>query len=192
MTSTPAPSAPAPSNILVLVGSAKRGFNDALARAATAFLEERGHTVTRYNDLAQLPHYDETLDGPGVHQKVDEFRAAVEASDALLLVTPEYNGGPSTLIKNAIDVASRPRGDASISGKPVAAIGATPSPGGTAHARAALQLGARIAGAAPLELTYGVASAHTRLGDAGYDAEVLAEVHGVLEELVRLAQPTDD
>ena len=50
--------------------------------------------------------------------------SASTASDALLFATPEYNRGPSGVLKNAIDWASRDRGPGSLAGKPVTMIGA--------------------------------------------------------------------
>lgn len=175
-------------NILILVGSQRQGFNAALARAV---LEEcPPAAITRlFDGLARLPHFHEGLDADGVDATVDALRAAVRDSDALLLVTPEYNGGPSSLIKNALDVISRPRGSAAIDQKPVAVIGATPSPGATASARAGLRLGVQRAGGRLVEATMGVGRAHEHLSDDSYGPEVRAELAGVLAELVAAAQP---
>lgn len=173
-------------HILILVGSERLGFNDALATAAARLLREHA-TVERYGALAQLPHFHEELDASGLHATVDDFRDAVRKSDALLLITPEYNGGPSSLIKNALDVASRPRTDAAIQGKPVAVIGATPSPGMTAGAREALLRGLQVAGAEPLEASFGIGQAYRHLGEQGYDQEVLVQLQHVVKTLVRAA-----
>jgi chromate reductase len=54
------------------------------------------------------------------------FRSAVSDSDALLFVTPEYNRTVPALIKNAVDVASRPYGKSCFTGKPAAVISASP------------------------------------------------------------------
>lgn len=175
------------SHVLVLVGSANAGFNTALADAATTFLTDGGHTVTRYPSLCDLPHYHQGFDGPGVNATVDDFRAAVGASDAVLFVTPEYNGGPSSLIKNALDAASRPRLEGVIHGKPAAVIGASPSPGGTAGAREGLQEGLRRSGAAPLGTSFGVAKAHEHLGDGGYSTQVLEKLYALLSELASVS-----
>jgi len=66
------------------------------------------------------------------------FRDAIKASDAVLFITPEYNRGPSGVLKNAIDVASRPYGQSAFKGKPTGIIASSPGPlGGIA---AAMQL----------------------------------------------------
>lgn len=63
------------------------------------------------------------------------FRDRIKASDAVILVTPEYNRSVSGVLKNAIDVASRPYGQSSFLGKPVGIIGNSPGPlGGLAAA----------------------------------------------------------
>lgn len=115
--------------LLILAGSQRPdGFNHALARAAEALLAPGWRAVT-FDALALLPHLREDLDEPGQDTTLDRFRDEVRRSDAILFVTPEYNGRPPSLIKNALDHASRPRRDAPIAGKPAAVIGATPTAG---------------------------------------------------------------
>lgn len=175
-------------HVLVLVGSERQGFNAALAATAISLLPA-GATAQVVDDLGSLPHYREELDASGVNATVDSFRELVKGADALLLVTPEYNGGPSSLIKNALDVASRPQEGAAIRGKPVAVVGATPSPGGTAGARDVLRRGVPIAGGKLVEATMGVARAYQYLGPDGYAPEVQSELQGVLNDLVRATEP---
>src|SRR5699024_6932202 len=115
-------------------------------------------------------------------------RQAVRDSDAVLFVTPEYNGGPPSLMKNALDHASRPRDEIPIAGRPAAVIGATPSPGETRGARESLLRGFAVAGAEPVEATYGIGSAFKHFAPEGYDAEVTAGVADVVSALLsRLA-----
>jgi NAD(P)H-dependent FMN reductase len=66
---------------------------------------------------------NEDVDRPGAVAAADRLRAEVQSADALLLVTPEYNGTMSAALKNAIDWISRPFGAGAITGKPVAVIG---------------------------------------------------------------------
>jgi len=58
------------------------------------------------------------------------FRETIQGSDAVLFVTPEYNRGTSGVLKNAIDVGSRPYGKSSFLGKPVGIVGNSPGPQG--------------------------------------------------------------
>ena len=113
-------------NVLVLVGSLRAGStNQQLADAAIAHLPS-GVDGTVFARLADLPHYSEDLDhDDALPQVARDLREAVADADALLLVTPEYNGSMSSAVKNAVDWASRPRGAAAIVGKPAAVIART-------------------------------------------------------------------
>ena len=57
--------------------------------------------------------------------KVVELKRRVRESDAILIVTPEYNYSIPGVLKNAVDWASRPYGDSAWDGKPVAVMGAS-------------------------------------------------------------------
>ena len=63
------------------------------------------------------------------------FREKIQKSDAVLFVTPEYNRSTSGVLKNAIDVGSRPYGKSSFNGKPTGIVANSPGPlGGVAAA----------------------------------------------------------
>lgn len=169
-------------NLLVLVGSDRPGsFNVQLADAALTVVPD-GTTVRRFERLLELPFFTQAQeeDRPAVVRELD---SAVEAADAILVVTPEYNGGTPAQLKNAIDWLSRPHGRAPIAGKRAAVIGASPSRGGTASARAAVVTHLGRAGAEPVEDTVGVATAHETMAD-GVPEETLAEIRALLEQLV--------
>lgn len=175
-------------NVLVLVGSLREeSTNRRLAATVGAHLPE-GATATVYGRLDVLPFYSEDVDNPDGPEAVARFRAAVAAADALVVVTPEYNGTMSGVIKNAIDWASRPYGAGSIAGKPVAVLAASRSSRGAQWAREDAVKALRIAGAQPLERTFGLGAAHQAFAGAGLadDAtaselrEVLLALHGAL------------
>ena len=63
------------------------------------------------------------------------FKQQVEACDALLFVTPEYNRSIPGVLKNAIDIGSRPGGSNSFAGKRAAIIGTSPGAHGTVSAQ---------------------------------------------------------
>jgi chromate reductase len=67
--------------------------------------------------------------------KIVELKAGVRAADAILFVTPEYNYSIPGVLKNAIDLASRPYGDNAWNAKPVALAGASVGTLGTALAQ---------------------------------------------------------
>lgn len=66
---------------------------------------------------------------------VHALRAEVAAADALIIATPEYNGGVPGVLKNALDWLSLPLGRSVLEGKPVALMGATPGRLGTARSQ---------------------------------------------------------
>ena len=167
-------------NVLVLVGSLRAGSTNALlADAAIAHLPA-GVDGTVFARLADLPHYCEDLDSADhLPQVARELREAVADADALLLVTPEYNGSMSSAVKNAVDWASRPRGAAAIAGKPAAVIAAAGSPRAAQWAREDGVKVLRVAGADVIEDTLGVGSAFQafvdgRLSDQALDADLRA------------------
>jgi chromate reductase len=67
------------------------------------------------------------------------LKNAIDAVDAVLFVTPEYNRGIPGCLKNAIDWASRPHGTNSFADKPSAVIGASPGKIGTAVGQQSLR-----------------------------------------------------
>ncbi len=122
--------------VAVLVGSLRRdSINRKLAKAMEKLGADR--FAFQYPDL-DLPLYNEDLwaDPPA---GVTALKAAIEAADAVLFVAPEYNRGPSPVIKNAIDWASRPWGKSSWPGKPAGLAGASPGAIGTAVAQSQLR-----------------------------------------------------
>ena len=78
--------------ILAVSGSLRaESYNTALARAARELAPE-GVDLELYENLAALPPYDADVDGEDSPAAVFDLRARIAAADALLLVTPEYNG----------------------------------------------------------------------------------------------------
>lgn len=120
-------------NIAVLVGSLrKESFNRRLARA----VERLAPTDISFKHLRidDLPLYNQDFDKdyPAVCQQLKE---QIKAADALLFVTPEYNRSIPGVLKNAIDIASRPYGTNAFAGKPGAVIGISVGATGTALAQ---------------------------------------------------------
>jgi len=123
--------------IAVLVGSLRRGsINLSLARAIERLGE--GRFAFDYVDLSEVPMYNEDLwaEPPAA---VLALKAKVEAADALLFVTPEFNRSVPPVLKNAIDWGSRPWGSNSWSGKPAAIGGASLGVIGSAVAQSHLR-----------------------------------------------------
>lgn len=88
--------------------------------------------------IGHLPLYNRDFDEdyPEVGRVL---KTQIEGSDAILIVTPEYNRGIPGVLKNAIDWASRPFGTNSLTHIPVGIIGASPGSIGTAVAQSQLR-----------------------------------------------------
>jgi chromate reductase len=90
-------------------------------------------------DLAGIPLYNGDVEAQGMPPAVQEFKVAIRAADALLIVTPEYNYSVPGVLKNAIDWASRPPNDSPLDGKPVALMGASMGGFGTVRSQMTLR-----------------------------------------------------
>jgi chromate reductase len=122
--------------ILALPGSLRRAsFNRGLLVAAREILS--GRAEVELASLADIPLYNDDVRALGYPEPVEQLRSQVERADALLIGATEYNFGPSGVLKNAIDWASRPPGPPLL-GMPFGLVGA--SPGGFGTVRAQLQL----------------------------------------------------
>lgn len=123
----------APLSILGIAGSLRKAsFNRAALRAAQKLAPE-GSAVSIF-ELEGIPPFnqDEEIHLP---ERVRQFKEAIRAADAILVVTPEYNYSVPGVLKNAIDWASRPYGDNAWDGKPAAIMGASPGLLGTVRAQ---------------------------------------------------------
>jgi chromate reductase, NAD(P)H dehydrogenase (quinone) len=76
-------------------------------------------------DLVNIPPFNQDIE-MDMPSKVKEFKSKIREADAILIATPEYNYSVPGVLKNAIDWASRPYGDNSFDGKPVAIMSASP------------------------------------------------------------------
>jgi chromate reductase len=127
----------APVRVLGVPGSLRKGsFNRGLLRAASEMLPE-GMTLDVY-ELGALPLYDGDVEAAGLPEPVQDFQRRIEAADALLFATPEYNYSMAGVLKNAIDWGSRPspaRATQPFNGKPVAMMGASAGMMGTGRAQ---------------------------------------------------------
>src|SRR5689334_2811378 len=119
--------------ILGIAGSLRKNSYNRSALQAARELAPAGVTLTTF-DLDGLPLFNQD-DEQNPAARVTELKAAIRAADAILIATPEYNYSVPGVLKNAIDLASRPYGDSAWTGKPVAVMGATMGTTGTARAQ---------------------------------------------------------
>ncbi len=112
-------------DVAVLVGSLRKGsFSRAVADNLTAL---DGDALTlRTVEIGELALYNPDLDGDAPPAAWTKFRSEVVGADAVLFVTPEYNRSVPGLLKNALDVGSRPYGKSIWQGKPAAIVSVSP------------------------------------------------------------------
>jgi chromate reductase len=120
-------------SVAVFVGSLRKAsINRRLALAVQRLAPDD----LRFEPVAidSLPLYNQDFDGdyPAAYRSLKQ---QVEAADALLFVTPEYNRSIPGVLKNALDIASRPWGTNSFAGKPGGVIGASIGSTGSALAQ---------------------------------------------------------
>lgn len=110
----------------VLVGSArKKSFSMAVARAVMDMLPDTLSATLL--PIAELPMYNQDLDDDGmVPASWKAFREAAKGMDGYLFITPEYNRSIPPVLKNAIDIGSRPYGQSVFDGKPGGVISVSP------------------------------------------------------------------
>jgi chromate reductase len=117
----------------IIIGSlSKSSINRLLARA----LMRVAPPELEFSEIAikDLPFYSTDYES-NYPQAVHEFKEALSKVDAVLFVTPEYNRSIPAALKNAVDWASRPRGQNSLAHKPSGVIGASTGAIGTAVAQ---------------------------------------------------------
>lgn len=130
--------------VAVVVGSLRkdsvnRQFAQALAKLARPKLD------LQIVEIGDLPLYDQDLE-VDLPASVVRFKQQIEAADAVLLITPEFNRSFSAALKNAIEWGSRPWGKNSWAGKPGAIAGATLGTVGTAAGQSQLRSVASVLG----------------------------------------------
>ena len=110
--------------IAILVGSLREGsINRRVAQSLCAFAGERLNCDIV--DIGKLPLYNQDSDANPPPEYV-AFRDELARADGILFVTPEYNRGMTGVLKNAIDVGSRPYGKSVFNQKPAAVVSASP------------------------------------------------------------------
>ena len=111
-------------DIAILVGSLRRdSLNRKVARSLCAFAGER--LACDIVEIGELPLYNQEYDENSPDAYV-RFRDRIRAADGVLFVTPEYNRGVPGVLKNAVDVGSRPYGKSVWNQKPAAIVSASP------------------------------------------------------------------
>jgi NAD(P)H-dependent FMN reductase len=175
------------STVLTLVGSLRaESTNQKLAEAIQLNAPEQVDVVI-HESLGNIPFYNEDIDVEGqVPEAAAALRAAANAADALLLVTPEHNATMPASLKNAIDWLSRPFGAGAFTGKPVAVVGTAFGQYGGVWAQDEARKAVGIAGGKVIEdIKLSIPGSVTRFAEThpADDAEVAAQLTEVVARL---------
>jgi len=113
-------------NIAVLVGSLrKESYSKKIAKVLASLFPEDCNVS--FVEIADLSLYNQDYDDEArVPESYTEFRNTMSSIDAVLFVTPEYNRSVPAVLKNALDVGSRPYGKSIWDGKPAAIVSVSP------------------------------------------------------------------
>jgi chromate reductase, NAD(P)H dehydrogenase (quinone) len=178
--------------ILGLNGSLRRdSYNGRLLRVAAAELGSAAE-LALLDRLAELPAYNEDIDGGPAPESVRHLRTAIARADGVLIATPEYNASIPGALKNALDWASRPFPDNVLRGKPVAVIGASTGLYGAVWAQAELRRVLAAIGARVIEEELPVARAHVALVGTDMAAELRSRLAVVLARLLESIEPATE
>ena len=110
--------------IAILVGSLREAsLNRKVARSICAIRND--NLDCSMVEIGDLPLYNQDYDANPPGQYV-RFRQQIADADGVLFVSPEYNRGIPGVLKNAIDVGSRPYGQSAFDKKPAAIVTASP------------------------------------------------------------------
>ena len=119
--------------VAVLLGSLRKdSYNKRLLLAVEKLAP--AHLRFAHVRIDDLPLYTQDFDAD-YPPNARRLKQDIESAQALLFVTPEYNRSIPGVLKNAVDIASRPWGTNSFKGKPAAVIGASIGAVGTAIAQ---------------------------------------------------------
>jgi chromate reductase len=178
--------------VLGISGSLRRdSHNTMLLRAAGELLEAEGAQFVVYDELREVPPYDEDDDGPEAPEAVVRLREAVAGADGVFFTTPEYNSSVPGQLKNAIDWLSRPLATNVLRNKPVAVVGASTGMFGAVWAQAELRKVLGATGARVAEGEVPVGHAHTQFDDDGRltDENLSGQVAEVVRTLLAEVRP---
>ncbi|MCM0606337.1 MAG: NAD(P)H-dependent oxidoreductase [Xanthomonadaceae bacterium] len=179
--------------ILVFAASLKKdSLNKKLSAQAAEILKTQPNLTI---DLAnfqefEMPMYDGDLEeSSGIPSGAQELIRRIQASDAILISTPEYNGGIPGTLKNAIDWASRSR-PTPFTGKHILLLGASPGGFGAVRGLAHTRIPLETLGAYVYPQMFGVPRAHEAFDESSKfkDPKQLDHLTKLIGAFVKFAQ----
>jgi chromate reductase, NAD(P)H dehydrogenase (quinone) len=170
--------------IVAIAGSLRTGsWARALLRAAANRVPTNVE-LNIWDDLELVPPFNEDRESGPTDPAVASLRDAIDRADALLIVTPEYNGSFPGVLKNALDWASRPYGSSVLQRTPIAAVGTSPLPSGGENALGDLKRVLTRIRADVVDAELAVPLVHSRIDDSRYsDPELATQVDRLLAKL---------
>lgn len=117
--------------VLAISGSLRKTSTNSMALLAARKLAPPDMSI-EIADISQIPLYNGDLHAGGEPASVISLKDQIRSADAVLIATPEYNFSIPGVLKNVLDWVSRPP-EPPFDGKPVAIMGVSPGPLGTAR-----------------------------------------------------------
>jgi len=181
-----------PVRLLVFSASLRReSLNTRLAQLATRAIEQHGATVdyAAMADFACAPFDEDVLRRDGLAPASEDFRRRLEASDAFVIASPEYNASMPGHLKNVIDWTSRARPQP-FNERHGLLIAASPSMVGGNRGLWALRVPLEHLGARVYPDMFSLAQAHKAFdGDGGIaDAELAGRFEHTLVSFLDLVE----
>ena len=173
--------------VLAISGSLREeAFSTRLVNAATDLAPE-GVEISRLEGLEEIPGFNQDRESE-VPEIVEDLRRQIEAADALLIITPEYNASMPGQLKNAIDWASRPHGESALAGKPAAVLSSSPMPFGAIWANQQVRKAFTITGTPTVERELAIGKVDEKIdgSDRLTDDAAREELSALLAELNEL------
>lgn len=178
-------------DILILAGSTRAESVNAQLGRYLASIGVRNGSDARFVDLGEfeMPIYngdDEVAYGSP--PSAVELYNLIQSARSVVIVSPEYNGGPTPVLKNAIDCVSRVS-KRPLAGKRMGLASATPGTGGGRTGLESMRLILNNMRANIAEADLSVGDARSRLGSV--DPSLDAEASAFLNELTRVPASAD-
>ena len=155
--------------VLIFAASLRKAsLNRKLAAQASEIVKSLGIEVDHadFRDF-EMPVYDGDLEeASGLPSGAKEFITRIQKADALIISTPEYNGGIAGALKNAVDWASRSKPNP-IDGKPILFLGASPGALGAIRGLWHTRVPFEALGAFVYPQMFGLPKAHEAFDETG-------------------------
>jgi len=180
--------------VLAISGSLRRDSHNTVLLRAAAELLPPSVELEIFDGLKLVEPYDQDDDTGRGPEGARRLRDAISSADAVLIASPEYNRSIPGVLKNALDWASRPKGENALWGKPVAVVGASTGMFGAVWAQAETRKILSASGARVIDTDLKVAHAEQAFDDDGRltEIELRDGYTEILDELIALAEQVGD